>query len=197
MMDPRTREIVTTAFRLFQLHGYDQVSVLDICQACHITKPTFYKYVSSKKNILLAMFKSEEEFIYPNVLALYENGYLTQALFKGLTFNHSVAVSMGPLLMVNYINSLMEDHVPSFSYSPKLQQLMIRILKELISNGQIRCETDPENLYHILCSIEQGLLLKWIVSHGEFSLDREFKTILNLLLGSDSRQSQKPEQFFS
>ena len=195
MMDPRTREIVTTAFRLFQLRGYDQVSVLDICQACQITKPTFYKYVSSKKNILLSLFKNEEEFIYPNILALYEGGFLTEALFKGLTFNHSVAVSIGPLLMVNYINSLMEERIPNFSYSPKMHNLMIRIIEELISNGQIRCETDPENLYHILCSVEQGLLLKWIVSHGEFSLDTEFKSVLRLILDiSESADSETEQQ---
>ncbi|MCF0259382.1 MAG: TetR/AcrR family transcriptional regulator [Erysipelotrichaceae bacterium] len=194
MTDSRAREIVNTAFQLFQLRGYEQVSVLDICQACQITKPTFYKYVSSKQNILLSLFKREEEFIYPVALALYEGGCLTRALFKGLTFNYSVALSIGPLLMVSCIHSMMEKGSPPLSCSDKMQELMIRILEDLISSGRIRSRTDPETLYQILCSIEQGMFLKWIACSGEFDLNREFKSALHLILGLDDSPETKLEQ---
>ncbi|MCF0246203.1 MAG: TetR/AcrR family transcriptional regulator [Ileibacterium sp.] len=196
MMDGRTRDIVSAAYNLFKLQGYDQVSVLDICRACGMTKPTFYKYMSSKKNILVALFKDKEDFIYPDVLALYENGALLPALFKGLTFNHEVAREIGPELMVNYVNTLLEDHLPNFSFSPKMRELMEKILGDLISSGQIHTSTNPDNLYTILCSMDQGLLLKWTVSHGNFSLENEFQEILSIVLELKKNDQQKLGQAY-
>ena len=48
----RQPEIIRASFELFQEKGYEQVSVMDICAACGITKPTFYKYARSKGDIL-------------------------------------------------------------------------------------------------------------------------------------------------
>ena len=50
--------ILDCAYSLFEERGFDQVSVNDICKACDITKPTFYKYVNSKEDLLSYFFQS-------------------------------------------------------------------------------------------------------------------------------------------
>ena len=40
--------IIETAYQLFFKHGYNNVTINDICKECKITKPTFYTYIKSK-----------------------------------------------------------------------------------------------------------------------------------------------------
>ena len=44
--------IIETAYQLFFKHGYNNVTINDICKECKITKPTFYTYIKSKDDIL-------------------------------------------------------------------------------------------------------------------------------------------------
>ena len=53
-MDRET--ICRTALALFHEKGYDAVKVQDICDACSITKPTFYHYVSSKEELIIHFY---------------------------------------------------------------------------------------------------------------------------------------------
>lgn len=48
----RLEQIVDTSLTMFREKGFDKTSVMDICNACQITKPTFYKYVNSKEELL-------------------------------------------------------------------------------------------------------------------------------------------------
>lgn len=50
-MDTRQR-IIDTAFEMIKEKSYEEVSVNDICEKCGITKPTFYKYIGAKENLL-------------------------------------------------------------------------------------------------------------------------------------------------
>ena len=43
--------IIETAYQLFFKHGYNNVTINDICKECKITKPTFYTYIKSKDDI--------------------------------------------------------------------------------------------------------------------------------------------------
>ena len=48
--------ISAQALRLFQERGYENVTDQDICDACEITKPTFYRYVPSKEELVLEVY---------------------------------------------------------------------------------------------------------------------------------------------
>lgn len=48
--------ICDQAVELFLSQGYNNVTVNDICTALNITKPTFYKYVSSKEELILDLY---------------------------------------------------------------------------------------------------------------------------------------------
>lgn len=49
--------VTATAVELFARRSVDNVSVQEICKASGITKPTFYKYLSSKETLLLHYYR--------------------------------------------------------------------------------------------------------------------------------------------
>ena len=48
-MKIKAEEIKQKAIALFLDKGYNNVTIQDICDELHITKPTLYKYVNAKE----------------------------------------------------------------------------------------------------------------------------------------------------
>ena len=48
--------ITEVALDLFLKEGFNNVTVNQICEHCNITKPTFYKYVNSKDDLILNLY---------------------------------------------------------------------------------------------------------------------------------------------
>lgn len=54
MAESATKEmIIEKANQLFQEKGYNQVTIQDICDACEITKTTFYYHMKSKDDLII------------------------------------------------------------------------------------------------------------------------------------------------
>lgn len=49
-------EIKQKAIALFLDKGYNNVTIQDICDELHITKPTLYKYVNAKEELILDLY---------------------------------------------------------------------------------------------------------------------------------------------
>ena len=52
------KEISDTAVKLFLDKGYNNVTIQDICNELNITKPTLYKYISNKEDLILDLYDS-------------------------------------------------------------------------------------------------------------------------------------------
>ena len=50
-------EITEKSLALFREKGYNNVGVIEISEACGISKPTFYKYATSKEDLLASFFQ--------------------------------------------------------------------------------------------------------------------------------------------
>ena len=52
------KKVTDTAMKLVKEHGYDRVTISQICEACGVAKGTFYSYFTSKKDILIDLYKA-------------------------------------------------------------------------------------------------------------------------------------------
>ena len=55
-MKIKAEEIKQKAIALFLDKGYNNVTIQDICDELHITKPTLYKYVNAKEELILDLY---------------------------------------------------------------------------------------------------------------------------------------------
>ena len=60
-MNKKQRDILNTARELFWKHGVSRVTMEEISSKANVSKMTLYKYYSNKKNLALAVLKSEVE----------------------------------------------------------------------------------------------------------------------------------------
>ena len=68
----KREEIQKVAIRLFLEKGYSNVTIMDICNELNITKPTFYKYVEAKEDLIIDLYDLIVKKITSNVLKVID-----------------------------------------------------------------------------------------------------------------------------
>ena len=66
-------EISQTAVQLFLDKGYNNVTIQDICNELHITKPTLYKYVNNKEELILDLYDSTIDHLVKDTYKLVDS----------------------------------------------------------------------------------------------------------------------------
>ena len=68
-------EISDTAVKLFLDKGYNNVTIQDICNELNITKPTLYKYISNKEDLILDLYDSTIDHLVKLIVIVTINNY--------------------------------------------------------------------------------------------------------------------------
>ena len=175
----KTKEqIIKTAYDLFIKEGYDKVTINKICEACDITKPTFYNWIGSKEELLSTFYDrlTSELSIHILEMTIAEN-YWEQIWtgFKSILewsrkFGHDLYSQL-------FISNLKEDK-GTFEISSPLAETMTVLLKKAQKDGQIRNKSNPESLYKSSIYLSMGYGVMWCINKGSFDLLKEFRSAL-------------------
>ena len=166
--------ILKISYTLFKQFGYHNVSVLQICQACQITKPTFYKHMKSKENILNYYFQSIDNYI-PDEWYCYRD-----------VTNYWKHIETGFLYLVDHIQSVgLNLYTENFIANLKNEtQSLLEVrtfhdtICDLIEAGQqakqILNPASSEDLYQIAMRLFSGYGAYWCMIQGKDDLKDEF-----------------------
>lgn len=175
-------KINRTAIELFLERGYAQVTIQDICQACGITKPTFYKYAGSKENLILDLYD-----ITINELLIDTYHFLETTTHYGqllLVFRTLIGVTKkyGPdLFSQMFISNLTSDR-HSLDMRENLTKLCIVIIKKAQEAGEIRASGDAGAIYRGIAHMYTGYECLWCIKKGDYNWESEFLESLESML---------------
>ena len=182
--EEKRRNIIDKGMDLFNQHGYDRVSVNDICNAVHMTKPTLYRYIPRKEMILVEYYTEQQVDALPKVQKLLEQGRPAAALHQLFTTMHTTALSMGPELFRVYRNYILNDNNYSNDVLNPQLDLLVQCIQPLEEQEWIATRQDPEKLARILMNLNEGLNIVWTSSNGAFVLPERFqrycRSVLNV-----------------
>lgn len=181
--DEKRKLILETASDLFTKKGFDSVSVMDICNACHITKPTFYKYVVSKESILSDIFSQGEKIVLPNLRELRSQGKLLSAFWTGMTGTLVVAENIGYDLLKCYITTLLKQSSDSDRFNSSLQSEMESLIEELQAKHLISNMADAKDIYKLAVYLNRGMMMMWAFNGAAFDLSDSFRRSMVPILG--------------
>lgn len=201
MRKSRKREIYETAMELFQERGYEAVTVLDICEACGITKKAFYYHYASKEELLALFYsvlcddfdwealKREEALSETNYLDLLwkQESYIIDASIK-------LGVSMGNALHqydyrlhLNIYSPFIEG---PYSIEPS-QKEYLSMVERGQQAGQIRADRSAKELLFVLFSSVIGLGSHWRSTGGAYDLKAEVRKIFDFVMLPPRTESNK------
>lgn len=178
-MDRET--ICRTALALFHEKGYDAVKVQDICDACSITKPTFYHYVSSKEELIIHFYDDVTLRLTENLSSIIDaDNHWEQFLICFETLLEE-SVQMGPDLSSQmFIVNLKEDR-HSFDRRTYLTNIMVTIIRKGQRSGQIQNPADPEALYEAAAYLFTGYEVMWCIRNGKMEWKKRMRRSLEAI----------------
>lgn len=185
MNQKRLEQILSVSLRLFREKGYDETSVMDICNECGITKPTFYKYVSSKEEILRHYYDGALEALTEAMDNHRPANDYVGLLWLGLTMTASRSIDLGADLLSKYMILNFHEHTITARYSAGGRQRTVEAIRMAQKTGQIANQSDPDELFMALKNLSLGLTLKWIMSKESFPFFNMFGKMTEAILLPD------------
>ena len=129
-------EISQTAVQLFLDKGYNNVTIQDICNELHITKPTLYKYVNNKEELILDLYDSTIDHLVKDTYKLVDSdSHYQQLLIVFSTLIKDTKKYGYDLFSQMFIANLKENR-HSFDMRDNLTKLCIIIIKKAFTGHE-------------------------------------------------------------
>lgn len=159
------KKVTDMAMKLVREHGYDRVTISQICKACGVAKGTFYSYFTSKKDILIKLtsrFNKElsQLFVYDenlDAVTLYQNAvtsYLNYVSEDGHAFTKS------------YVKAMIDEELATEeNISLELQQNFIdKVLRKGLRGGDFQPNMSCDDFFALFRATLMGVLTQWSMS---------------------------------
>ena len=179
--------IVSAAWQLFYVQGYEDTTVEEIIEVSHTSKGSFYHYFDGKDALLSTLsdlFDAQYEALEPRLpelgTAMERLLFLNRELFGYIENNVSMEL-LARLLSTQLVTSG-EKHL--LDRRRTYYRLLRRIIAEGQSSGQLTRGMSAGELVKLYALCERALLYDWCLCGGEYSL-REYaeKQLPGLLSG--------------
>lgn len=170
--------IIETANKLFLEKGYQNVTVVDICEACDISKTTFYYHIKSKEDIILHFYDSLTHNISQHLMSILAmDNYWEQLMvcFESLV---AEAYKYGTDFFSQMMISNLKEDFGSYDLRDELTNIAVMIIKKGQESGQIRNKSNAEDLYKASAYAFLGYEVTWCIKKGKFNWKTEIRKSL-------------------
>lgn len=167
-------QIIETSYALFRERGYNEVSVQDICDACDITKPTFYKYLASKENLLSYFFTTMNDHIPDSWWKIRDEDDPWNKIVEGFLFFYDHCERMGVDLYTEVFVSNLNIYKGTFNDSQPFTDLMLILIDQAKATGQIANPSSSLDLYKAGAALSLGYGAYWVLNNGHTDLKNDF-----------------------
>lgn len=181
MTDMKTK-LMETARELFKEKGYDAVTVNGICEACGVTKTTFYYHLKSKQDILLQFYDLIIENLTPLLLQMLHTTTSWEQI--RLLFSHLIdqIAILGPELNSQLLIVNLQRRERALDMRENLREIAIEIIRTGQRQGQFRNPNEAAQLYEAAAYMFTGYEYMWCSLDGEFDWKTHFFGSLENLL---------------
>ena len=172
------------ALSLFKEKGYDNVTVVQICEAAGITKRTFYYHFDSKEQLLSGITEYlgvKAEQLLASLASQQTNVGTLWALMSTYSIN---SANYGPgIIRQIYVNMVQGKADERFPYSMYLYNTVVNSIANAQRAGEITNIGKPEDVAFVLYHTFRSVTITWAAENGEFDLQKEFRRSFDTVLG--------------
>lgn len=177
------KKIFDTALLLFNEHGYENVTIANICDRADVTRNAFYYYYKSKDDLIRRYFIEvlEDDDAILNDIFSFSNDF-ERLMFIYNSFIKSTQAIGVELLKQLYILNLSAEKGAFTQH--KYESLCISLIRNCQNSGLITNSDTPENL-HILCNqIMHGVVIYWLIIDSSVNVITQTENIIKRLLSN-------------
>ena len=182
-------EMMNKAISLFKEQGFEATSVNQICEACNVTKGSFYNYYKSKTDILLDFYNvllSDYTIIMANLIGI--DSYKEQ-LWKALEYSIDATIELGPDLLCNMMIADMKQGGNQFcAKMEELEQrssgyhnLVHTLMTKAKEANEIKSDSSPELLWYTYINGLIGIAMNWSASGGAYDEKEALRVLFDVI----------------
>lgn len=176
------KKIFETAFAMFKTHGFDNVTVDDICKECGVAKGSFYHHFRSKANIIIED-KRIDEIYMKKLMELPTEMSSVEKLIFTLLFQAHYAKRSGREFVRQIYRSQM---ITGTCYFTSADRPFCRSILDTIAAGQkkneIRNDLPADELTKLVLIVSRGILYDWCILGGEYDIEHIMRCYFQVLL---------------
>lgn len=167
------QKLFDTSLELFSKHGYDKVTIDDICKKIGMSKGAFYTHFKSKDQILVENFMSVFNY-YEEIsvdLAKLKSSFLKLDAFNTYAMKRIKKIGLLTVKRAYHIEML-PGKKKSFliSTGSSLYKIMRSIIVEGQKNKEIRSDLSPDAIVNFMVQLGRGMIFEWCLTNGGFDL---------------------------
>ena len=170
--------IIETAHQLFLEKGYQNVTVVDICESCKISKTTFYYHLNSKEDIILHFYDSITHNLSQFLISIFAMDNYWEQLMMCFEYLITEASKYGTDFFSQMMISNLKEDYGSYDFRDELTDIAVMIIKKGQELGQIRNQSNAKALYMASAYTFLGHEVTWCIKNGKFDWIKETRTAL-------------------
>lgn len=198
-MNRKERALITkkllfsTAIKLIKQHGFENISVSDICKQANVAKGTFYVHYQSKEDIIRDSYYLDmnnyiiEQFsIYlekNSQVSLYDQ--ISYFLLLELKFTNFVGLELTSLAFSINLNQCSKGNSNHF-VQRKFSNILLDLIDQGITKNLFISSMDKNHIFLYLETMIRGLMASWCFSNANFDIEKIgfsfIKTQLNSII---------------
>ena len=182
-------DIIKKAIELFKAEGYNNVSINQLCNACGVTKGTFYYHFKAKDEIIFHYYENLSVNLIEMMPFIAKQASYKDKLWVLFEYWIDNSTRLGPSLLKAFMIADAEKGLKYFSpYSGYLHgeikssyDLQIELIKQGQIQGTIRTGIAPEKLMHTFLSAMIGIAFDWASNNGVYDRKEELKKVFEVV----------------
>jgi AcrR family transcriptional regulator len=167
------RKIFETSLELFNRHGYDNVTIDDICEKIGMSKGAFYTHFKSKDQVVLENFMHLNSFYDDaiNEIPAKKASLEKMFLFQQKVMKNISSIGYEAVKLVYHLETAQKKK-KSFLISRKisLYRIITSLVREGQKSGEIRNDKSADAIASMLVQMYRGIILDWCLDNGAHDL---------------------------
>ncbi|WP_394829988.1 TetR/AcrR family transcriptional regulator [Pendulispora rubella] len=176
--------VIATSARVYSEHGYRHTTVERILEAAGISRPTFYRLFSDRRDVIEILVARANDLLYAQVLAAAESQRdLRSAVVAAVDAYFEWGLSTGPMVGAIY-NEIHDPESPASYHRTRVIGRMIELF-DAIAAKRGRPRLDPLFWDALICAAEHAASgAFWPKRRPRADIERRRAVVLRILLAS-------------
>jgi len=170
------KKLFHSAAKLIDKHGYNNVTIEDICKKAGVSVGAFYHYYNSKTDIIVEFFK-QIDYYYEDTVEAELRGEPSSDIDIFFRQYAKFHVDKG------YEHTSMIIKIQGDFFLDRNRYMIVRLFKlvdDAKDAGVFKKGYDTELIADFLLIVARGLLFDWSLAHGEYGLVAKMDAYIKL-----------------
>ena len=160
-------KIYNIAIKLIQDHGFDNITVSEICESADVSVGSFYNHFKSKHDILNEIFKLADDYFVDVVSHKIGEGTTHDRIINFFNYYAKYTNERG----LDFTNQLYMGKNNLFATKGRaMQQVLKRIIEEGQDSGEISIDMTSEEIVIYLFIWIRGVVYDWCLHDGSYDI---------------------------